>query len=77
LNEFENRDLTINDFNCPSKKGKKEKDGVSMDDNSFIIYLSPRDIIISRGVRRLVGESVEVLKNLIHALFVLTKLVRV
>jgi hypothetical protein len=33
-----------------------------MDQGYFIIYLSPRDVILSRGTRRLVGESVEVLK---------------
>jgi hypothetical protein len=66
LNEFENRKLMINDFDYPSKKGKQGKDDVSMDEDSFIIYLSSTDIILSRGVQRLVGESVEVLKNPIH-----------
>jgi hypothetical protein len=66
LNEFENRKLMINDFDYPSKKGKQGKDYVSMDEDSFIIYLSSTDVILSRGVQRLVGESVKVLKNPIH-----------
>jgi hypothetical protein len=65
----------INDFDYPSKKGKQGKDDVSMDENSFIIYLSPRDAVLSRGVRRLVGESVKVLKSPIHTLSVPARLV--
>jgi hypothetical protein len=52
----------INDFDYPSKKGKQRKDNVSMDENSFIFYLSSRDVVLSRGIRRLVGKSVKVLK---------------
>jgi hypothetical protein len=33
-----------------------------MHEDPLIIYLSPRDVVLSRGVRRLVGKSVEVLK---------------
>jgi hypothetical protein len=50
LNEFENRNLTYNDFLCPPKKGKQRKDGVSMDQRSFIIYLSPKDVVLLRGM---------------------------
>jgi hypothetical protein len=32
LNEIVNRKLMINDFDYPSKKGKQEKDDVSMDE---------------------------------------------
>jgi hypothetical protein len=48
-----------------------------MDKDPFIIYLSPRDVVLSRVVRRLVGKSVEVLKNTIHTLSVPAKLVRI
>jgi hypothetical protein len=74
LNEFESRNLEINDFDYPSKKGK---DGVSMDEASFIIYFSPRDAVQSRGVRKLVGKSVEVLKIPNYTLFVQIVLIRV
>jgi hypothetical protein len=50
LNEFGNRNLAINDFNYPFKKGKQGKDSVSMDEDYFIIYLTPRDVVLSRGV---------------------------
>jgi hypothetical protein len=58
LNEFVIRKLVINNFNYPSKMKNKKKDGVSMNEDPFIIYLSPKDAILSRGVRRLVSKSV-------------------
>jgi hypothetical protein len=50
LNEFVIRKLVINNFNYPSKTKNKKKDGVSMNEDPFIIYLSPKDAILSRGV---------------------------
>ena len=37
-----------------------------MDEDTFIFYLSPRYAVLSRGMRRLVGEDAEVLR--IHIL---------
>jgi hypothetical protein len=50
LNEFENRKLAINDFDYTFKKRKQGKDGVSMDQDYFIFYLSTRDVILSSGM---------------------------
>jgi hypothetical protein len=77
LNGFENWNLAINDFDYQSKKEKQRKDDVSMDENSFIFYLSPRDAVLSRGVRRLVDKNVKVLKNPSYTLSVPAGLVRV
>jgi hypothetical protein len=73
---LENRKLPINNFDYPSKKGKQGKYDLLMDQCSFIIYLSSRDAILSRGMQRLVGESVKVLKIPYYTLFVQTGLVR-
>jgi hypothetical protein len=35
LNDFESKNLAINDFDYPTKKGKQGKDDVSMDEGSF------------------------------------------
>jgi hypothetical protein len=48
---FENRDFMINDFDYPSKKGKQGKDDVSMDQDSFIIYLSPEMSYYQEGCK--------------------------
>jgi hypothetical protein len=48
-----------------------------MDEASFIIYFSPKDAVQSRGVRKLLGKSVEVLKIPNYTLFVQIVLIRV
>jgi hypothetical protein len=52
LNEFEYKKFSYNDYDYPSKKRKQRKDVVQMDQAYFIIYLSPRDVVLSRGMQK-------------------------